>query len=115
MGSCEKGHLWNPSIGDCKCNKACKIDKYLDIKNCSCKKFLNGKLVLEYGDEIFNATEALLNDKKLHLQKVIVLYHFIGNFRCIIISCYLCCYFYQAKYQSNQLFHNIKIKLGKIR
>ena len=23
---------------DFQCNKACKIDEYLDIKNCSCKK-----------------------------------------------------------------------------
>ena len=27
-------------VSDCECNKACKIDEYLDIKNCSCKKLL---------------------------------------------------------------------------
>ena len=31
---------------DCECNKACKIGEYLDIKNCSCKKRLFGKLEL---------------------------------------------------------------------
>ena len=30
---------------DCEYNKACKIDEYLDIKNCSCEKRLIGKLV----------------------------------------------------------------------
>ena len=29
--------MWNPSTSDCKCNKARKIDAYLDIKICSCK------------------------------------------------------------------------------
>ena len=33
-------------------------------KNCCCEKCLIGKLVLESEDEILNATEALLNDKK---------------------------------------------------
>ena len=27
--------MWNPSTCDCECNKASKITKYLDIKNCS--------------------------------------------------------------------------------
>ena len=31
---------------DCECNKARKIDEYLDIQNCSCKKRLFGKLEL---------------------------------------------------------------------
>ena len=30
---------------DCECNKVCKIDKYLDIKNYSCEKRLIDKLV----------------------------------------------------------------------
>ena len=44
--------MWNPSTCDCECNKACKIDEYLDIKNCSCEKCLIGKLLLECEDEI---------------------------------------------------------------
>ena len=40
----------NHSTCDCDCNEPCKIDKYLDIKNCSCKKRLIGKLVLTYED-----------------------------------------------------------------
>ena len=30
------------SMNDCECNKTCKIDKYLDIKSCSCKNCLFG-------------------------------------------------------------------------
>ena len=51
-------------MGDCKCNKVCKIDKYLDIKNISCKKSLLGKLALACKDEILNTTETSLNHKK---------------------------------------------------
>ena len=36
---------------NCGCNKACKIGEYLDIKNCSCKKRLFGKLVLVCEDK----------------------------------------------------------------
>ena len=68
-GSCEKGDIWNSSMCDCECNKACKIDEYLDIKNCSCKKSLISKLVFECEDEILNTTRTLLNDKKLACAK----------------------------------------------
>ena len=44
--SCKNNYKWNPSTCDCKCSKACKIGKYLEIKNCSCKKLPFGKLVL---------------------------------------------------------------------
>ena len=39
-------YMWNPSTCDCECNKTCKIEKYLDVKNCSCEKRLFDKLVL---------------------------------------------------------------------
>ena len=45
------------------CNKACKIEQYLDIKNCSCKKHLFGKLVIACEDEILNTTETSLAAK----------------------------------------------------
>ena len=63
-GSCKNARIWNSSMGDCKCNKVCKIDKYLDIKNISCKKSLLGKLALACKDEILNTTETSLNHKK---------------------------------------------------
>ena len=34
-------------LGACECSKICKIDEFLDIKNCSSNKCLIGKLVLE--------------------------------------------------------------------
>ena len=45
--SCKEDHIWNPSTWDCECNKACKTDKYIDIKNGSCEKCLTYILVLE--------------------------------------------------------------------
>ena len=57
--------MWNPSNKCNKCNKVCKIDKYLDIKNCSCKKCLFGKLVLVLAceDGILKTTETSRGDK----------------------------------------------------
>ena len=59
----------NPGTCDDECNKACKIDEYLDIKNCSCVKRLIGKFVLECEDEILNTTENLLYNKKVTCEK----------------------------------------------
>ena len=56
--------MWNLSTCHCKGNNACKIDEYLDIKNCSCKKCAIGKLVSAYIDETLNITETSLNDEK---------------------------------------------------
>ena len=41
-GSCKDDYMWNPSACDCVSNKACKIDNYLDVRNCLCKKRLFG-------------------------------------------------------------------------
>ena len=49
--------MWLPITCACECNKACKIDEYLDTKNCLYKKRLISKLVLECEDETFNSTE----------------------------------------------------------
>ena len=32
--SSQHDYMWNPGVCDCDCNKAGKIEKYLDIKNC---------------------------------------------------------------------------------
>ena len=42
---CNDHYMWNPSICNCECNKACKIDEYLYTKTCSCRKRLFGELV----------------------------------------------------------------------
>ena len=69
--------MWNPSPYDCKCNKTCKIDECLDIKNCSCEKRLFGKLELAWEDEILNKSE--------NSQKKIVFIHTIS----LVIICLL--------------------------
>ena len=63
-GSCKNDYLWNPSTCDCECNKASKICEYLDIKTCSYKNRLIGKLVLACQDEILSTTETHLIIKK---------------------------------------------------
>ena len=42
---CDKGYIWNPSNCACECDKLCDIGKYLDYKNCVCRKSLVDKLV----------------------------------------------------------------------
>ena len=66
---CKHDCMWNPSMCDCDCNKACKIDEYLDIKICLFKKHLFGKLVLACEDEMLNITETLLHDQKVTCKK----------------------------------------------
>ena len=72
---------------DFKCNKACKTNEHLHIKNCSCEKRLIDKLVLEFEDEILNTTENLLDDKKVACAKSNCL---IGNCMLVFISYHLC-------------------------
>ena len=55
-------------------NKACKIDEYLDIKNCSCHDRIFGKLVLACKDEILNTTETSIVDKKVTCEETIALF-----------------------------------------
>ena len=50
--SCEKDCIWNSGACYWECNKACKIDEYLDTKQCSCEKRLIGKLVSDSEDEV---------------------------------------------------------------
>ena len=61
------------------------MDKYLDIKNCSIDK-----LVLACEDEILNATENSLDDKKITLKKKYPFHShdFISNCLLVIINCY---------------------------
>ena len=56
----------------CESNKACKIDEYLDIRNCSCEKRLFGKLALACEDEILNTNETSFDDKKVTCEKKMI-------------------------------------------
>ena len=77
--------MWNPSTCDSECKKAWKIDKYLNIKNCSCEKRLIDKLIVECEDEILNTTKTLLNDIKVACAKKICLFRIIS----LVIMCLL--------------------------
>ena len=79
QSSCKNDYMQSSSTCDCRFNKSCKIDKYLDNKNCSWKKRLFGKLVLVCKDEILYKTESSLDDKK-HVKKKLPCSHYsIGN------------------------------------
>ena len=40
--------MWKPSACDCECNEACKIDEYLEFKNCFFKaQLLQGMKFLQ--------------------------------------------------------------------
>ena len=51
--------MWNPSTCDCKCNKTCEIDGYLDTENCACKEHAIDNLVLTCESKILNLQERL--------------------------------------------------------
>ena len=92
--------MWNPTTCDFECNKACKTDEYLDIKNCSCGKRLIGKLVLSCEDEILNTTENSLDNEKVTCAKNNYIIHKIS----LVIICFLLlvvisvsCYYYYTR------------------
>ena len=37
-GVCNKGFIWNSSNCGRECYKSCDFSKYIDYKNCECKK-----------------------------------------------------------------------------
>ena len=63
--SCKEDYMWNLSTCDCKCNKVCKIDEYLDTKNRSCEKRLISKVLLACEDEMLNTTETSVDNKRV--------------------------------------------------
>ena len=70
--------MWSSSTCGCGCNKACKIDEYLDIKNYSREKRLIGRLALKCEDVILNATKTSLDDKKSITRKYNCFIHTIS-------------------------------------
>ena len=54
---CDKGFIWNPSNCECECDKSCNISKYLDYKNCTCKKRLADKIVEKCNEAINEEVE----------------------------------------------------------
>ena len=72
LHSYKDDYTWNSIAYDFEFNKACKLDEYLDIKNCLSKKGLIGILVLACEDEILVTTETSHDDKKATCEKKIV-------------------------------------------
>ena len=108
--------MLNPSRWNCEYNNACKIQEDLDTNNCSCKRFLVSKLPLECEVEILNRAETLLNDKKVTYAKSNCLIRTISLvIICLCLLVVICVNFYQRKYRPKKPFHDINIKLGKIR
>ena len=87
--------MCNPSTCDCESNKACKIDKFLDTKNCSCKKRLISKLVLECEDEILNTTGSSPDNKKGTCKKTKILLAIMCLLLIVVIS--IGCYYYYTR------------------
>ena len=88
---------------DCECNKTCKIDEYLDIKNFSCVKRLVGQSVLECEDEILSITEAF--GKKITCKKSNCFIHtilFVIICLLLLVICVSCCFYY-TKYRLKHL------------
>ena len=48
----DKGYVWNPSTCECKCDKSCNIDEYLDYSSCKYRKKIIDPLVEEYTENI---------------------------------------------------------------
>ena len=99
--SCKVDYMWSTSTCHCECNKAGKIDEFLDIKNCSREKRLIVRFVLACVDEILNKPGTSLNDEKVICEK----YNFLFNTISLVIICLLLlvvicvsCYFCSRKH-----------------
>ena len=108
-------YMWNSSTCDCKCNKACKIDEYLDTKNCSRKERLFGKLLSACKDEILNKTKTSVNHKKVTYRKVYCLLFtmflvIISLLSLIVISNSCYDYFENIIQNKKKYYQNIFIK-----
>ena len=68
-------------------NKAFKISKYLDVKNCSCKKSIFGKLAPTHENEILSTIEIELDDRKVTYERNNYLHDSIGDYMLVINSC----------------------------
>ena len=83
----------------CECNKACKIDEYLDTKIFSCETRLIGKLVLRCEDEILNTTETSLDDKKVTCKENCLIHTISLMIKVLLLLTVLsvACYYYYTR------------------
>ena len=96
----KRGYLRNHITCNFECDKACKISKYVDIKSCSCKKYIFGKLVSAREDEMLNTTEnsfvKKITDGKKNCPIDIVSLVIICLLLLVAIS--INCYYYYTKH-----------------
>ena len=103
--SCDKGYMWNPSSGECQCDKWCKTGQYLDHKNCVCKNKLVGRLIEEctsvINETMINNKDSCNNNNNNTLQNV-----FIGLFSVAVLIGIICfCVFAYFKwFKGEKLF-----------
>ena len=90
-------YMWSPSTYDCQCDEAMQIqqfkaDRYLYVKNFLYEKRLFSKLVVACKNQIFNATETSVVEKKLKFEQSNCLIYtmLLLNYVPIIISCHIC-------------------------
>ena len=98
--------------------KHVKIGEYLDVKGSSCEKWLIRKLVLQYENEILNATETSLDDKTVTYAKnnCLILKISLGVVYLLLIvvicvTCYFCYKNHRSK-QKHLLPYLYKLKMG---
>ena len=58
---CDKRFIWNASNYNYECDKSCDIGKYLDYKNCKCRKQIVDSLVEEFS-KIIDENEMTYNE-----------------------------------------------------
>ena len=76
-GVCDKGSIWDSSNCECECDKSCDVGKYLDYKNCKCRK--------KFVDKLDN--ECIENVEEVKLAKI-TLTENDNKYKCS--SCTLC-------------------------
>ena len=114
-GSCKNDFVRNPSMYDYGCNTACKINEYLDIKNCSCEKCVFGKLVLVCKDEILKATETSLDNEKVTCEKNVKIQTTSLVILCLfLVFMSISCYYYYTRRRNKKGIRIIMFNIKRI-
>ena len=95
---CDKEFILNPSNCNYECDKPCSVGKYLDHKNCNCRKKLVDSLV-EKSNKNINETlsEISLNDYKCSSCRPYVILFVVFLRISVIISSVIYFYWYSKK------------------
>ena len=97
--------MWDSSTCACECDNWCKLDQYLDRKNCICKNKLVGRVIAECANVI---NETIMNNKDNKNNNDTLWNIFIGSFSVvtfIVIVCF-CVIIYFKCIKGKKLFKN---------